>query len=101
MKSSSSNSLVKLINTLKSKFKSTPKTVPGRWGNVGDFASDNEKVKLKREGTWATWTNMDHCGDDVCGTPKTYSMVNDDIVVDDIIENSNISSKSKNKKDKS
>ena len=63
--------------------------------------SDNEKVKLKREGTWATWTNMDHCGDDVCGTPKTYSMVNDDIVVDDIIENSNISSKSKNKKDKS
>ena len=101
MKSSSGNSLVKLINIFKSKFKSTPKTVPGRWGNVGDFASDNEKIKLKREGTWATWTNMDHCGDDVCGTPKTYSKVNDDIVVDDIIENSNISSKSKNKKDKS
>ncbi len=76
---SSSGQITKLINIVKSRFRSVPKTVPGRWGNVGDFASCDDTVKRKREGTWATWTNMDHCGDDKCGTPKSYALVNIDV----------------------
>ena len=44
---SSSGQITKLINIVKSRFRSVPKTVPGRWGNVGDFASCDDTVKRK------------------------------------------------------
>lgn len=57
-------------------FKSDKKISPGRWGNVGDFASKNTKERAE---IWSSWTTMDHCGDDKCGTPSTYSKVKEEV----------------------
>lgn len=60
-------------------FKNDKKIIPGRWGNVGDFASKNEEKAKNRKEIWTAWTTMDHCGDDKCGTPETYAEVNKEL----------------------